>query len=31
MPRVSFLHPDGKSGEVDANLTLLEAAKDPRV
>ena len=27
MPRVSFLHPDGRSGEVDANVTLLEAAK----
>ena len=27
MPRVSFLHPDGRSGEVDSNLTLLEAAK----
>ena len=27
MPRVSFLHPEGKSGEVEANLTLLEAAK----
>lgn len=27
MPRVSFLHPQGKSGEVQANLTLLEAAK----
>ncbi|MDP9132022.1 MAG: 2Fe-2S iron-sulfur cluster-binding protein [Nitrospirota bacterium] len=27
MPRVSFLHPAGKSGEVEANLTLLEAAK----
>ena len=27
MPRVSFLHPQGKSGEVEANLTLLEAAK----
>ena len=27
MPRVSFLHPEGRSGEVEANLTLLEAAK----
>ncbi|MBS0172281.1 MAG: (2Fe-2S)-binding protein [Nitrospira sp.] len=27
MPHVSFLHPLGRSGEVDANLTLLEAAK----
>ncbi|MBA5871902.1 MAG: 2Fe-2S iron-sulfur cluster binding domain-containing protein [Nitrospira sp. CR2.1] len=27
MPHVSFLHPQGRSGEVDANLTLLEAAK----
>ncbi len=27
MPRVSFLHPDGRSGEVELNLTLLEAAK----
>ncbi len=27
MPRVSFLHPDGRSGEVEKNLTLLEAAK----
>lgn len=27
MPKVTFLHPDGKSGEVDANLTLLEAAQ----
>ncbi|MCC6964885.1 MAG: (2Fe-2S)-binding protein [Nitrospira sp.] len=27
MPRVSFLHPEGRSGEVDSNLTLLEAAK----
>lgn len=26
MPRVTFLHPEGKSGEVPANLTLLEAA-----
>lgn len=27
MPHVTFLHPDGKSGEVPANLTLLEAAE----
>lgn len=27
MPRVSFLHPEGRSGEVESNLTLLEAAK----
>lgn len=27
MPRVSFLHPEGRSGEVERNLTLLEAAK----
>ena len=27
MPRVSFLHPQGRSGEVELNLTLLEAAK----
>jgi 2Fe-2S ferredoxin len=27
MPRVSFLHPEGRSGEVPTNLTLLEAAK----
>ncbi len=27
MPRVSFLHPQGRSGEVESNLTLLEAAK----
>ncbi|WHZ24573.1 MAG: Ferredoxin, 2Fe-2S [Nitrospira sp.] len=27
MPLVSFLHPQGKSGEVQANMTLLEAAK----
>jgi 2Fe-2S ferredoxin len=27
MPRVTFLHPEGKSGEVAANLTLLEAAE----
>jgi 2Fe-2S ferredoxin len=27
MPRVTFLHPDGKSGEVSADLSLLEAAE----
>lgn len=27
MPRVTFLHPDGRSGEVEPNLTLLDAAK----
>jgi len=27
MPRVTFLHPEGKSGEVEANSTLLEAAQ----
>jgi 2Fe-2S ferredoxin len=27
MPRVTFIHPDGKSGEVEANLSLLEAAE----
>lgn len=27
MPRVTFLHPDGKSGEVAVNTTLLDAAK----
>jgi 2Fe-2S ferredoxin len=27
MPRVEFLHSDGRSGEVEANVTLLEAAK----
>jgi len=27
MPRVTFLHPDGKSGEVQADLSLLEAAE----
>ena len=28
MPRVTFLHPEGKSGEVPANMTLLEAAQE---
>ena len=28
MPRVTFLHPEGKSGVVTENLTLLEAAKE---
>jgi ferredoxin, 2Fe-2S len=27
MPKVVFLHPEGKSGEVEAGITLLEAAK----
>jgi ferredoxin, 2Fe-2S len=27
MPRVTFLHPDGKSGEVRSDLSLLEAAE----
>lgn len=27
MPRVTFLHSEGKSGEVNENLTLLEAAE----
>lgn len=27
MPRVTFLHPEGKSGEVEANISLLDAAK----
>ncbi len=27
MPRVTFLHPEGKSGDVDPNMTLLEAAQ----
>ncbi|HXT65307.1 MAG TPA: 2Fe-2S iron-sulfur cluster-binding protein [Nitrospiraceae bacterium] len=27
MPRVTFLHADGKSGEVEANTSLLEASK----
>ena len=27
MPRVNFLHREGRSGEVESNLTLLEAAK----
>ncbi|MEC4890847.1 MAG: 2Fe-2S iron-sulfur cluster-binding protein [Nitrospira sp.] len=28
MPRVTFLHPQGKSGSVTRNLTLLDAAKE---
>lgn len=28
MPRVTFVHPEGKSGVVTENLTLLEAAKE---
>lgn len=27
MPRVTFIHSDGKSGEVPQNISLLEAAK----
>lgn len=27
MPRVTFLHPEGKSGEVERNLSLLEASE----
>jgi ferredoxin, 2Fe-2S len=27
MPRVTFLHPEGKSGEVPVDLSLLEAAE----
>lgn len=27
MPRVTFIHPEGKNGEVPVNLTLLEAAE----
>lgn len=27
MPRVTFLHPDGTSGEVPTDLSLLEAAE----
>lgn len=27
MPRVTFLHPEGKSGEVPESLSLLEAAE----
>ncbi|GJL68571.1 MAG: ferredoxin, 2Fe-2S type, ISC system [Nitrospirales bacterium] len=28
MPRVTFLHPDGKSGEVSEGLSLLEVAEE---
>jgi len=28
MPRVTFLHPNGKSGAVTENVTLLDAAKE---
>lgn len=28
MPRVTFLHPEGKSGIVTRNITLLDAAKE---
>jgi 2Fe-2S ferredoxin len=27
MPRVTFLHPEGKSGDVDLHLSLLQAAE----
>ncbi|MGQ0666680.1 MAG: 2Fe-2S iron-sulfur cluster-binding protein [Nitrospiraceae bacterium] len=27
MPRVTFLHPEGRSGQVEMNISLLEAAK----
>lgn len=27
MPRVVFIHPEGKSGDVSVNLSLLEAAE----
>ena len=27
MPKVTFLHPEGKSGEVPENVSLLEASK----
>ncbi len=27
MPRVTFIHPDGKSGEVPERVTLLDAAE----
>ena len=27
MPQVTFLHPEGRSGEVDTNTSLLEASK----
>ena len=27
MPKVTFLHPEGKSGEVETGTTLLEASK----
>jgi 2Fe-2S ferredoxin len=27
MPRVTFIHPDGRSGEVDFDMTLLDAAQ----
>ena len=28
MPRVTFLHSDGRSGEVEENISLLDAAKE---
>lgn len=27
MPRITFIHPEGKSGEVPENLTVFEAAE----
>ena len=27
MPRITFIHPEGKSGEVPADISLLEAAQ----
>ena len=28
MPRVTFIHPEGKQGEVPKNISLLEAAEE---
>ena len=28
MPRIEFVHPEGMSGEVERNLTILEAAQE---
>ena len=28
MPRVTFLHSEGRSGEVEENISLLDAAKE---
>ncbi|MFZ3012242.1 MAG: 2Fe-2S iron-sulfur cluster-binding protein [Nitrospira sp.] len=28
MPRVTFLHSDGRSGDVEENISLLQAAKE---